>query len=329
MLVRIAVLLAALGTAFGTACGADSTSGGDGAAAAKPEFPPPPAAEGFQLKLDAVAPAASEIWICDVYQLPGTEPVNVSWVETRQNHGTHHLTLSTLGSTGDPPVPYGRYDCNDLYGDRSLMEDQIMFYGDQGSAQNIMRLPDGVAATLPGGLDVIHEVHYVNTTEQDVELYSWINAWTVPGADVDNGIWGGSVRDEHINIPASGQHTEWSRCVMTHDVQVLFLASHTHQRGVRFTIAPYDSEAGEVGEVFYDNDDWHIPLITQYEPARTVNKGQGFQWSCTWDNPTNQPIEYGLDATDEMCNLAVVFTPFLPQALCEVTETSDGVLYTP
>jgi len=286
---------------------------------------PPPEGQGFQLTLEATAPAGEETWLCDVYQMPNDSFVNVNRVEVEQTLGTHHLTLSTLGLSGGGGIEYGRYNCNDLYGDESLMQDQIMFYGNQGSATDEMLLPTGVAAQIPSGLDVIHEMHFVNTTTEPVALYSRINAWTIPSEEVVSGIWGGSVRDEHINIPPSAEHTEWSRCVFNEDVEVIFLASHTHALGREFTIAPFDGET--TGEVMYSNTDWQIPLITQYDPPLVVKAGEGFEWACTWTNPNAEEVNYGLNATDEMCNLAVVHTPFSVSAECQVVETSDGVLW--
>jgi hypothetical protein len=186
-------------------------------------------------------------------------------------------------------------------------------------------LPEGVAATLPAGIQILHEVHYVNTTSEEVPIYSYINGLTIPESEVVDGIWGGSVRDEHIEIPPQAEHTEWSRCVMNEDVEVQFLASHTHEKGVEFTIAPFDGTT--TGEVFYRNDDWHDPMIEQYMPAITVPAGQGFEWACTWRNDTDEAVNYGFNATDEMCNMAIVFTPFSVTAACEVVETSDGVLW--
>ena len=169
-------------------------------------------------------------------------------------------------------------------------------------------------------------MHYVNITQEPVKIFNRINAWTVPQDQVESGIWGGSVRDEHINIPAGETHTEWSRCVMTRDVEVLFLASHMHEMGIEFTIRRFDGETS--GEVMYTNNDWHVPLITQYEPGMQVKEGEGFEWACTWNNVRDEMINYGTNAADEMCNLAVVFTPFDTSALCKVIETSDGVLWT-
>lgn len=286
---------------------------------------PPPEGEGFQLSMETVAPAYSEVWKCEVYPLPTTQTENVNWAEYQQNSGTHHMTLSS--TLGGAVIDAGSYECEDLYGDSSLMQDQIMFFGTQGEAEGVMRLPEGVAATFPTNINIIHEVHYVNTTDQDVDIYSRVNAWTIPSEEVVEGIWGGQVRDENIEIPANSEHTEWSRCVMNEDIEVLFLASHTHELGIEFNIAPFDGK--DVGEVFYTNNDWHDPKIVQYDPPMAIKAGEGFEWSCTWRNDSDEPVSYGSTSQDEMCNLAIVHMPFSVTASCDVVETSDGVLWKP
>jgi hypothetical protein len=291
-----------------------------------PTLDPPPVGEGFQLQMSGLAPAYTEVWLCEVYDIPIDSTAPVNWVQVLQNDGTHHMTLSTPGIGVDRIEP-GAYNCEDLYGNASLMEDQIMFFGSQGLPEDELYLPEGVVASMPPGIQILHEVHYVNASDEDVELYSYVNAWTIPDDAVTDMIWGGQVRDEHIEIPAGGEATEWTRCVMNEDVDVLFLASHTHELGIEFTIAPFDG--AETGEVFYSNDDWHNPLITQYSPPMHVPAGQGFEYACTWKNDGPEPVEYGLTSSDEMCNLALVFTPFSVSARCEVVESSDGYIWAP
>lgn len=286
---------------------------------------PPPAGLGFQLEMTGEAPPFSEVWLCEVYSLPTDIPMNINWVEYQHNAGTHHMTLSSPGLAGGE-IPHGTYDCADLYNDSSLMENQVMFFGGQGDAGGNLYLPEGVAAQFPAGIDVIHEVHYVNPTDETVPLYSRVNGWAIPDEEVVDGIWGGQTRDENIEIPANASHTEWSRCVMTEDVEVHFLASHTHELGVDFKVRRFDGE-NVADEVIYQNDDWHSPLITQYNPPLVVPAGTGFEWSCTWDNPNADPVSYGSESTDEMCNLAYVHTPMALTNSCKVVETSDGVLY--
>ena len=288
-----------------------------------PVLEPPPSGAGFQVSMLGKAPAFSEVWLCEVYALPTTDPSAVNWVDYLQNAGTHHMTLSTTAMS-ETPIEPGSYDCADLYADTTLMQDVVMMFGTQGEPEGRLQLPEGVAANLPAGIQLLHEVHYVNTTAEDVDIYSYLNGWTIPQDEVVSGIWGGSVRDEHINIPPASTHTEWSRCVMNEDVEVQFLASHTHARGKNFTIAPFDGTT--TGEIFFANDDWHSPLITQYNPGRVVPAGQGFEFGCTWENTGDTPVTYGLTSEDEMCNMAIVFTPFSTSAECEVVETSDGVI---
>ncbi len=114
---------------------------------------------------------------------------------------------------------------------------------------------------------------------------------------------------------------------MNEDVEVLFLAGHMHRLGIEFTIAPFDGT--ETGDIFYRNDDWHVPGIEQYDTPMVVPAGTGFEYACTWRNTTDETVEYGLSAADEMCNMAIVHTPFSLSALCEVVATSDGVIWTP
>ncbi len=289
---------------------------------------PPDESEGFQFAFSTIVPAYTEGWICAVYPAPYDELSPVNWIEYKVTPGMHHMTLATpslLGSVLEP----GLYDC------KTLLEEQMgedsnytMFFGlGAGESEATMHLPDGVVANMPSGLDIIHEIHYVNTTDQDKEIYSYVNAYTIPTSEITDGIWGGQVRDETLDIPAGSQATEWSRCVMNEDVNVLFLASHMHELGINFEIRPFDGKT--TGDMIFSNDDWHDPKITQYDPPLVVPAGTGFEWRCTFDNPTEQDVTYGLTAADEMCNMTMVHTPQSMSAWCDVVETSDGVIWTP
>jgi hypothetical protein len=289
-----------------------------------PTLEAPLPGEGFQMALDYTVPPGEEVWICNVFPIPTDGPAPVYSVEFEQTPGMHHMTISSTGLT-PPPTEHGLRECGELYDE--LMDSVVAVFGSQGSSHDVMNLPPGVAATLPANIDIIHEMHFVNVTDQPIEIFSRVNVYTMDPADVEEGIWGGQVRDEFISLPPEATTTEWSRCVFNRDVAVLFLASHTHGLGQEFTVAPFDGET--VGEVFYVNDDLHDPKIVQYIEPMLIPEGQGFEWTCTWDNPNDFEINYGLTSADEMCNLAIVHTPFDVSAQCEVVATSDGVLWSP
>lgn len=298
------------------------TTGGD------PTFEdllPPPEGEGFQMAMSAQVEPGEEAWTCAVYTSPNGEVANVNRVEFQQTQGMHHLTLSTSLSPDGVGAPEGTYRCEDVY-TGAFMEDQVMMFGDSGNDSGVLQLPPGVVAMVPAAIPVVHEVHFLNATDAPIELRSVVNVYTIPSEEVVDGVWGGSVRDENIHVPAGAvDHVEWSRCVFNRDVEVHFLAAHQHALGERFTIAPFDGVA--VGDILFENTDWRDPMVTQYDPPLVVPAGQGFEWACHWSNPAEDEVTYGLTAADEMCNLAVVHTPMDLTAACEVVETSDGVLW--
>ncbi len=303
-------------------CGSDDTS--TGSAGPSDPLPPPAEGEGFQLAMEAVAPASSEMWKCLVGTIPTSGFSFVNRVEAVQTQGIHHMDIGTMVFS-DTKLPPGLHDCADLYDNNpAIMEDSVIIFASQ-TANETISLPPGIVAQLPPGIDIIHEIHYVNTSTEDVAVFSKVNAYTIPGGEVTGNIWGGAVRDKNINIPAKSQAVEWTRCVMNADADVLFLASHTHQLARSTAISLYDGS--NVGEQIYEALDWVSPELKDFtaEPLH-VPAGQGFEFRCDYDNPTDVDVHWGFKASDEMCQIAIVFTPGDSTTECVPVESSDGVL---
>ena len=284
-------------------------------------LPVPAEGEGIQFSFEYTVPPASEVWKCAVYPMPSDDFAYINSVESISNAGMHHMTLGTMGFTG-PQFDDGVYDCEQLL--LESMNDLILFFGNQGGENNFS-LPEGVVATIPPGIKIIHELHYVNTTEAPVDIYSYVNGYYIPEDEITDGIWGGQIRDETLDVKAQGESIEWTRCVMNEAVDVLFMGSHTHKLGVEFTVARFDGET--TGEVFYRNTDWHDPKIVQFEEPIRLEVGEGFEFQCKFRNNSDVDVQYGSTADDEMCNMTIVHTPDSQSAQCEVVETSDGVLW--
>jgi hypothetical protein len=313
------------------ACGSSSSTGGSGTGgggSTPADYLPPPAeGTGFQISLVTTAPPGAEIWKCKVSDLPTTTFTAVNHVESVQNAAMHHMDVMTLLFTGVNLDP-GDYECTDLYAMYpALMEKGLIIYAAQQPKQEIT-LPDGTAANLPPALRIMQEVHYVNTTSQPVDVFSKVNIYDYPQEKVNQTIWGGAVRDTNLNIPAQSEHVEWSRCVMNQDVDVLFLTSHTHQLGKSFSIKLFDGT--NVGEEIYTNTKWQSPALLSFtDKPLHVAAGTGFEFSCTFQNGSTSDVHWGFKASDEMCQMAMVFTPGESARKCEVVETSDGVLPAP
>lgn len=296
-----------------------------GPATAPDPMAAPPLEEGIQMRFETTAPAGEEIWKCSVYRTPDVWPM-INRVESFQNEGVHHMDIMALDFAMVKLEP-GVYDCADLYAKHErLMEDGLILFAAQ-SAEQVIQLPEGVIANLPPSLLVMHEIHYVNTSDQDVDIYSIVNAYTLPPPfEIKGEIWGGVVRDDEINIPANTpSHTEWTRCVMNGDIDLLFLSSHTHQLGREVTIYPFDgTDVGE--EPIYSNTDWQTPFLQSFDTTPLhIPEGQGLEFRCEFSNSGSEAVTWGFAAADEMCQIALVYTPGSADLECEPVASSDDL----
>lgn len=290
------------------------------------ELPPPALEEGFQMGIDTVAPAGGEIWKCAVADLP-TPPgafTPVNRVHALQSPGVHHMDVMALGLLQGVVIEPGMYDCDALYEMYpAMMEEGIFIFATQNE-EEVLQLPEGVAANLPGALRVMVEIHYVNPTPREVPVWSRINAYTMDPEEVEDSIWGSAVRDVDINLePGIEGWVEWTRCTLNRDVDMILLSSHTHELAERIEIYRFDGE--RTGELLYANDDWHAPELMQIDPPMPIATGTGFEFRCHYRNPTDHTVNWGFTAEDEMCQMAFVHTPFNLAAECEVVESGAGI----
>ncbi|MDX2090403.1 MAG: hypothetical protein SFX73_21275 [Kofleriaceae bacterium] len=283
--------------------------------------PQPSAKEGDRVELEyrfTVQPG-EEAWRCKVSDLPTSTWLNVNHVESVQNDTMHHMDLMAIALAA-PDLQPGEYDCGELYAQYpALMDDGVTFYASQRATQEIT-LPPGTVAELLPRLRVMHEIHFINPTDAPVEAFSRVDAYAYPPEEVVQSIWGGAVRDREIAIPAGAtSHVEWTRCVMDKAVDVLFLSTHTHERATKAQIRHFDGSV--VGELIYTNTDWHAPPLEDYTatPLR-IPAGAGFEFACDYANSGSAEVNWGFSANDEMCQIAIVYTPGDSQAECVIVE---------
>lgn len=296
--------------------------GGDPAIDPNDPLPPPRPGEGVQLAYQIEVAPGTEAWKCNVTDLPTDKWLSVNHVESVQNDSMHHMDLMAVAIAA-PELEPGEYDCDDVYARYPrLMDDGIMIYAAQQARQEIV-LPPGTVAELLPRLRVMHEIHFVNPTDDPAVAFSKVNAYAYDDALVEQTIWGGAVRDLDIAIPPGvTSHVEWTRCVMNKDVDVLFLSSHTHELATKTVIRRYDGVAATAGEIMYENTDWHAPPLKDFTatPLR-VPAGTGFEFECHYANATGKEVNWGFSAAEEMCQIALVFTPGEATRTCEIVAS--------
>lgn len=286
--------------------------------------PTSPEVREFEMSMEVTAPPHEETWKCQIGKLPVEGAQAVHAVKHVQSKSIHHMDIMILLSSGLERPP-GIYDCGPLYKEYPKLMEETILYAAQNENGDIV-LPPGIAALVPGFLTVMFELHHVNTTDKEEKLFSKVTASTIPPEEVTGGIWGGAVRDRNLNIAPRSETNEWSRCTFNEDVDVLFLSSHTHELGQDVRINMFDGKT--TGEEVFRNDDWASPVLKAFDKKPIHRKkGEGFQFNCHYKNPRDTEVKWGFEAKDEMCNMAVVFTPGDPNIKCKVIETSDGVIF--
>jgi Copper type II ascorbate-dependent monooxygenase, C-terminal domain len=309
---------------FGVACGGEGGAPPD-AGPANPLAPPAPE-EGVQFAMDVTAPAQTEVWKCLVGYVPGVQPgqlLDFNLVESKQSANIHHMDLSVLTLAEDDIEP-GVYDCTSLYAQHPRLMDELVIYASQHPEQKL-QLPPGVVAEVPSGVKTMLEVHYVNTADVEQTVFTRINAYWIDPLAVTNRIWGFAVRDVNLSIPAGGSTDEWTRCQLSEDVDLLVLSTHTHQLARKTEVFRWTGEA--VGELIYTNTDWHAPVLMDLTQSPIhLKRGEGLEFHCHYDNPSDHEVRWGFKSTDEMCQMALVYTPGNPSIECQQIASSDGIL---
>jgi hypothetical protein len=94
------------------------------------------------------------------------------------------------------------------------------------------------------------------------------------------------IRDSH-NIPNN-----------INEIKVFQLFSHAHQHMTRFDVEV--EYANETSELVYTALDWEHPPILQLQNPLILTSGMGLKITATYDNWTDDYLQFGLLSTDEM-----------------------------
>lgn len=175
--------------------------------------------------------------------------------------------------------------------------------------------PNGTGIYMEPGSQVILQMHY-NLGEaepapdqstidfmiaDEVESPAYIQPWANP-------VWlyGGS-----MVIPASEEGVE-HQFVYTFDEDADFrvhtAALHMHTQGVSAQLVVDRADGGEDCLLRIPEWDFHWQRTYVMEEALHIGGGDGIRLNCTWDNPTDEDLDWGEGTGDEMCLGTMLFS---------------------
>ena len=293
----------------------DASSSGNPDAAPSADLAPPPAGQGFQLKSPEITlQPGEEQTYCWYTTVPLTAATGVKLWESRMTPGSHHLIVFM---TQNAIKPDGTLEPNcGLSGGGGLNSLPIWSYSAQTEEQQAP-MPDGVGMAINANQHLYVQMHYLNTSDQDLKVHVTINGWTFPAGTSFMKAQAFVSYNTQIDIPAGVgmKASATGTCSnVPKGVNFFALSTHSHRRSV-------ETKVFDGSNQILDSTDWQHPTIKSYLTDAPTWKFYQFQnsltYTCNYVNDLNQEVVQGDSAaTNEMCMAVGYFFPADQPVFC-------------
>ncbi len=261
-----------------------------------------PPANGFTMEsIGTSIEAGQDIEYCEVARLPGTpdETFYIERFESAISGYSHHLILFSIPPGSDAEQEYEVGDiieCNGAheFGTISAVTGTQLPY-------NEVDYPDGIGRKLEGGQMVIFNYHHLNTSADDVWGRHAVNFHLAEADDIQKLAKTFAMVNASIDTPPRSKASFTGECRFDHDIEVWGLVRHTHRWGKDFDVSFASDKRNN--EHLWTSTDFEADTEYDFGDPILMEAGEGFRFTCDFDNTTDQPLKFGLKATDEMCIL--------------------------
>ncbi len=271
----------------------------------------------------AVQPGAENTQ-CVVKRLGNDEIIRVHQIHNVLPTGSHHLIVYRTADTEEKTTPY---DCVPFVDALDPSKGSTVMVTQKHD--ETLTLPEGVAFTMPAGQMVRLEMHYINTTAEEIQVSAKSTFITIPAKDYKDEADFLFIGTPDIDIAAHSKltlgPTFFGLPDDLMDVKFFGITGHTHQWGTDVTVAAAESADGPDKSV-YDVPGWlwSEPATVMHNPPFTISKGGGFRFTCQYNNLSDQPVGFGESATDEMCFFWAYYYPSQGSYVCVHTKQIGG-----
>lgn len=304
---RIAGLLSIMFAAVG--CGDDSDSSHeDSDAGGKHDTTP----QSYRVQIEVPnVPPGTEGTKCLKVRLGNAADIKVGRVHNQLFGQSHHFIVSAVTDSSSDEAPLA--DCLPFKAPQIGAPLTVTQKHDEE-----ITLPDGVGYALDAHQLMHLELHYINTTDQTVDIRAESELFPIEedGKVQEAGFLIAGTMD--ISIPPKSTKSTGDIYLEIPEalkgVKYYAVTGHTHRFGTNISISTAPDHDGE-GTPIYElsNFDWSAPDVKYFDPPLQVAAGGGFRVNCAWDNPTDQTVKYGESALTEMCFFWAYYYPKNPK----------------
>jgi hypothetical protein len=267
------------------------------------------------------AQPGDEFTKCISVQLNNPEPIHVNQIHNALTGGSHHLIVYRVGEMEElRPDPY---ECIPFAGTLKAQESSPLMITQRH--EEVLGLPTGVGFSLAANQKIRLEMHYINASDQPLEISSVTTFVPMKAEDFHDEADFLFIGNPDIQL-APGQAKTVGPVYLPlpsefNGSKFFAMTGHTHQYGLNVHVAAAFDDQDE-GDMVYDHEDfsWSEPITSFYNPTFTLPDNGGFRFSCDYQNTSDKTIEFGESANDEMCFFWAYYYPSQGARVCVHTE---------
>ena len=273
----------------------------------RPEFKPLPKPEnGVQLHLGPFDVQPNfERELFSMVQLDNDEDLFVERFEISMQSGSHHFLLYSFRDDTPAEVLPAPYEIRDLRDEQGVyvfdtVRTLIFHQPIVGSQWPFFdfNFPPGVAMRLPKGMRFDLNSHYINRTDEPTVGEAYVNLHYADPAEMQHEAKIFGLSNFDIVLPAGKVTTLVEEYRIDERLHIMQLMSHAHEHMTEFRVELMSGDRD--GELVYIAYDWEHPPILELDPPLVVEPGQGFRVEATYDNWTDEELNFGFLSEDEM-----------------------------
>jgi hypothetical protein len=242
----------------------------------------------------SLAPGTEGYW-CSLKTFP--EDMYIKAFRALAPPGTHH-TLLLEQSGGNQPD--GEFSCGPTLGSDMIHA--------SGVGSDDLTFPDGVAAKIPAGTQLMLNLHLFNATANELSGVSGTLVQVVPASAVQQVAELALPGSTQIAVPPFGMQTVEAKCTFPSAATISTVWPHMHQYGTHMKLT-FEGASGT--KVLHDapysfGEQKYYPI----DPLAVV-PGDAVRIACSYANPTGNTITWGDSSKAEMCFMGLYLYPQL------------------
>jgi Copper type II ascorbate-dependent monooxygenase, C-terminal domain len=223
------------------------------------------------------------------------EELRISEYRALAPTGTHHVTLGY----GDPGPPDGAIASADDPSCTGITLGSNLAVG-ATRGNDSFTLPEGVAAVIPAGKQLLLSVHVLNPKSSELSGRTGIEIVRADPAKVEHEAEVIFATPLDLAVPP-GDSTQKGTCTLDADSTVFALTPHMHLMGKHLTTTQVALSGDR--KVLLDQDyDFDAQTLMKLDPPAQFKQGDQIETACTFQNTSANTLTFGESTTaNEMC----------------------------